>query len=137
MPKYAKQEEPQQKQWTPSMKEADILSEKLKGFEKTQIQKYTYYPIHMLMLKEGIIGTDEKYGAIMVRSPERYKQTMDTYDLMRWKQDKDAESLYQAFPEERVAAEVRIELIRQDVRNIFTNAKRGISEMTGAIGSMI
>lgn len=115
------------------MKEADALSEKLKKYEKTQIQKYTYYPIHMLMLDEGIIGTDEKYGAMMVRSPINYKRMLDTHDLMQWKQQKDEESLFQAFPEEREAKKERIAAIVQQVRTIV----QGISTKMPKIGASV
>lgn len=113
--------QPQQKAWTPSMKEADALSEKLKGFKKTQIQLYTYYPLQMLMLKEGIVGTDPKFGAMIVRSPERYKQLQDTYELMQWRQQKDNELLFASFPEEKVAHDSRIADIVKSLRDIVIN----------------
>lgn len=123
MPRFKEQPKEQEK-YKPSSRDTASLSDKLKKYpSKVKIGLYDYYPIHQVMLADKIIRSNPLHGEIEVSSPQLYKQYMDTFDLLTWQQEKDAESLYRAFPEERVEHEKRIDALKEAIHRVLGRTK--------------
>lgn len=108
--------------WKPSVKDAQLLSEKLKLFSAKVISGKKIYPFEQYLESEGIIRIDDT-GHMFVKSPQRYYRGTEVKGLMDWIAQKDQETLFHAFPEERIAYQARIEKIGKEARKLFTHFK--------------
>lgn len=108
--------------WKPSAREAHELSEKLNFFTKKEINGKMQYPFELYLYKEEVVSFDQ-YGRMQVRNPFLYKKLNAINDLRMWIADKEMETLFQAFLEERVIHEAKIEERKLEIRELLGKFK--------------
>lgn len=96
--------------WKPSAHDAQRLSDKLNAFEKKVVNGKKQYPFELYLEDEGIISFGE-FGQIQVRNTIMYDRMNRTEDLRRWIGEQEQENMFNAFPEEREAHQIRIKEI--------------------------
>lgn len=124
MPKFS--EQVQDPEWKPSLREAKDLSEKLKLFSKKEVNGRMQYPFELFLQKENIISFG-KFGEIQVRNVFQYHRMSEIESLKKWHDEKEMENLFQAFPEEKEAFELKKQEWMMDIRAMFDGiAKKAV-----------
>lgn len=93
--------------WKPSPKDVDDLAAKLKEFEKKEVNGRMQYPFELYLESRNIISFDE-FGRWQVVNTHIYPRENETYAFLQWREDKDRESMFNAFPEEREVYQKKI-----------------------------
>lgn len=114
MPKFQEKEETEA--WRPSKREALDLAENLKGFEMRVVNGRKQYPFELYLEKIGVISFG-KFGEIMVASPQRYWQLNEINSFREWLAEKDQETFFEAYAEERVAFQERVAVMWKELKD--------------------
>lgn len=112
-------QEPTEK-WKPSKEDIEKLRIGMGRFSRAKVQDRWWYPFEQYCRSLGVI-TDGADGQIVVRAPEAWRQLNDTYDFLKWQQQKDQELYFQANPEAEAEYNERLKAFFTDFRKILTN----------------
>ncbi len=118
---------PEQKaEWKPSMADVQKLSDGMKQFSTIEIDCHTekksykkkLYPFEQYAMSQNVIKIKSD-GQISVVSPFNWKNLCETYDLLKWKTEKDQDAFLQAYPEEREVYEQKVASLIEDISSMF------------------
>lgn len=112
-------------EWSPTSIDTRALAEGMKGLKVKQIGGRNWYPFEQYCLSKGIISVGEGMysGQLQVVSPFEWGRIIKTHELLKWQNEKDMEKIFQAFPEEKEAYEAKLEVLKNEIREIFTRMK--------------
>lgn len=112
----------EQQEWKPSLTDSNLLEEEMKEFHVKEVNGKKQYPFELWARSKGYISFTD-HGQISVVSAFEWKRALKTYDLLKWKRNKDMDALFQAYPEEREAYESKLEVVKNQIRALFTSMK--------------
>lgn len=124
-----KDEDTKESAWKPTLKDASDLSAKLEKFEKRKVNGKMQYPYELFLESEKVVSFGE-FGEMRVMQPILYKRYGDINALRIWKEDKDQESMFQAFPEEREKHQSRIAVWMREIREMLKGVDKKILPTT-------
>lgn len=109
--------EPPEK-WRPSNEDTKKLEEGMKSFEMQVLNGKKWYPFELYCRSINIISEGSQ-GQFIIHNTYEWPHLLATKDLLEWQQDKDQETFFQAYPEEREAREGRMDKLRTEIRAII------------------
>ena len=109
-------------QWKPTFSDTKVMREGMSKFQVEVINGKKQYPFEQYCRSEGIIGFTDN-GQIMVKSAFNWGRAIKTHALLQWESEKDMERMFEAYPEERGAYEAKLEVVKNQIRALFTSMK--------------
>lgn len=101
--------------WKPSMKEADELEKAMASFAAKEVNGKKQYPYELYLESKGYISFDQ-FGRWQVINPIMFARMNDTQAFLEWRQGKDQEKMFQAFPEEKIAHRERVDKLIKSLK---------------------
>ncbi len=109
-------------QWKPSFNDTKVMREGMAKFQVEVINGKKQYPFEQYCASEGIIGFTDN-GQILVKSAFNWGRAIKTHSLLQWENEKEMEKMFIAYPEEKEAYEAKLEVIKNQIRALFTSMK--------------
>lgn len=103
--------------WKPTKNDVLALRAELKQYEPTVINGRKQWPMEQHLVKKGICAFLDN-GQLAVSSPELYKREQDIYGLHQWMNEKDQETMFKQFPEEKAIWRANIQAMFKDMKGV-------------------
>jgi hypothetical protein len=103
--------------WKPSAKDAQELTDNLKGFEKKVVNGRMQYPFELYLESKDIISFGD-FGEMQVRNPQMYSRMQEIEGLRGWIADQELQKIFDQFPEERVAHQEKLKKLFASFKSV-------------------
>lgn len=109
-------------EWKPSFNDTKVMREGMSKFQVEVINGKKQYPFEQYCVSEGIIGFTDN-GQISVKSAFNWGRAIKTHALLQWENEKEMEKMFAAYPEEKEAYEAKLEVVKNQIRALFSSMK--------------
>lgn len=109
-------------EWKPSFNDTRVMREGMAKFQVEVINGKKQYPFEQYCASEGMIGFTDN-GQISVKSEFNWGRAIKTHAMLQWENEKEMEKMFAAYPEEEVAYEAKLEVVKNQIRALFTSMK--------------